>query len=74
MADFDFVIIGAGAAGEACAFEARRLGASVAVIDRELFGGSGPFLACMPSEGPLPPAGGHAIGGDHPWGLGKEHV
>jgi pyruvate/2-oxoglutarate dehydrogenase complex dihydrolipoamide dehydrogenase (E3) component len=29
MDDFDFVVIGAGAAGEAAAFEAPRLGASV---------------------------------------------
>src|SRR5687768_13330130 len=29
---FDFVIIGAGAAGEAAAFEARRFGASVAIV------------------------------------------
>ena len=38
------------AAGEAAAYEARRLGASVAVVDRELFGGSCPFWACMPSK------------------------
>ena len=37
---FDFIIIGAGPAGEAAAYEARERGASVAVIDRDLFGGS----------------------------------
>jgi phosphoglycerate dehydrogenase-like enzyme len=37
---FDLVIIGAGEAGQAAAYEARRRGASVAIIDRELFGGS----------------------------------
>ena len=40
---FDFAIIGAGGAGEAAAHMARARGASVAVIDRELFGGSCPF-------------------------------
>jgi flavin-dependent dehydrogenase len=34
---FDFVVIGAGPAGEAAANEARRHGASVAVVDRDLF-------------------------------------
>lgn len=33
---FDFIVIGAGAAGEAAGHEARRLGASVAVVEREL--------------------------------------
>jgi flavin-dependent dehydrogenase len=47
MDPFDFVIIGAGAGGEAAAHEARRLGASVAIVDRELFGGSCPFWASI---------------------------
>ena len=50
MDQFDFVIVGAGAAGEAAAFEARRRGASVAVVDRDLVGGSCAFWACMPSK------------------------
>ena len=36
---FDFVVIGAGPAGEAAAFKARAMGASVAVVDRRWFGG-----------------------------------
>ncbi|MGI8929523.1 MAG: FAD-dependent oxidoreductase, partial [Candidatus Limnocylindrales bacterium] len=40
--EYEFVIIGAGAAGEAAAHEAIRLGASVAVVERELAGGSCP--------------------------------
>jgi pyruvate/2-oxoglutarate dehydrogenase complex dihydrolipoamide dehydrogenase (E3) component len=67
MDDFDLVVIGAGAAGEAAAFEARRLGATVAIVDRELFGGSCPFWACMPSKALLHAAGIHALGGDYPW-------
>jgi len=67
MDQLDFVIIGAGAAGEAAAHEARRLGASVAIVDRELFGGSCPFWACMPSKTLLHAAGVHAVGGAYPW-------
>ena len=63
----DFVVIGAGAAGEAAAFEARRLGASVVVVERELVGGSCPFWACMPSKALLHAAGIHAVGGDYSW-------
>lgn len=65
--DFDFVIIGAGGAGEAAAHLARSRGASVAIVDRELFGGSCPFWACMPSKTLLHAAGVHAGGGDYSW-------
>jgi dihydrolipoamide dehydrogenase len=64
---FDFVIIGAGAAGEAAAYKARALGASVAIVDRGLFGGSCPFWACMPSKTLLHAAAMHACGGDYDW-------
>jgi pyruvate/2-oxoglutarate dehydrogenase complex dihydrolipoamide dehydrogenase (E3) component len=64
---FDFVIIGAGAAGEAAAYKARALGASVAIVDRDLFGGSCPFWACMPSKTLLHAATMHAYGGDYDW-------
>jgi pyruvate/2-oxoglutarate dehydrogenase complex dihydrolipoamide dehydrogenase (E3) component len=57
---FDFVIIGAGPAGEAAAFKARELGASVAVIDREWFGGSCPHIGCLPSKSLLDGAARHA--------------
>ena len=50
MDSFDFVIIGAGPAGEAAAFKARELGASVAIVDRRWFGGSCPFIGCLPSK------------------------
>ena len=46
---FDFVIIGAGPAGEAAAYNAPARGASVAVPIGKLFGGSCPFWACMPA-------------------------
>ncbi|MEX2135706.1 MAG: NAD(P)/FAD-dependent oxidoreductase [Chloroflexota bacterium] len=67
MDRFDLVIIGAGPAGEAAAFKARKLGASVAIIDRDLFGGACPFFACMPSKSLLHSATVHAGGGDYPW-------
>ena len=63
----EFVIIGAGAAGEAAAHMARARGASVAIVDRELFGGSCPFWACMPSKTLLHAAAVHACGGDYEW-------
>jgi pyruvate/2-oxoglutarate dehydrogenase complex dihydrolipoamide dehydrogenase (E3) component len=64
---FDFVIIGAGPAGEAAAYLARARGATVAVVDRELFGGSCSFWACMPSKTLLHAAAVHAAGGDYDW-------
>ena len=64
---FDIVVIGAGGAGEAAAHLARTRGASVAIVDRELFGGSCPFWACMPSKTLLHAAAIHAAGGDYPW-------
>ncbi|MEO8638405.1 MAG: NAD(P)/FAD-dependent oxidoreductase [Chloroflexota bacterium] len=67
MDRFDVAIIGAGAAGEAAAFKARSLGASVAIVDRDLFGGACPFFACMPSKSLLHSAAVHAGGGDYPW-------
>jgi pyruvate/2-oxoglutarate dehydrogenase complex dihydrolipoamide dehydrogenase (E3) component len=47
---FDFVIIGAGPAGESAALEARHRGASVAIVDRKWFGGSCPHVGCVPSK------------------------
>jgi pyruvate/2-oxoglutarate dehydrogenase complex dihydrolipoamide dehydrogenase (E3) component len=67
MDRFDLVIIGAGPAGEAASTKARERGASVAVVDRYLFGGACPFFACMPSKSLLHSAAVHAAGGDYPW-------
>ena len=64
---YDLAIIGAGEAGQAAAHLARKLGGSVAIVDRELFGGSCPFWACMPSKALLHAAGIHAAGGDYGW-------
>ena len=59
MDSFDFVIIGAGPAGEAAAFEARHRGASVAIVDRRWFGGSCPHIGCVPSKSLLDSAARH---------------
>lgn len=59
MDSFDFVIIGAGPAGESAAFEARHRGASVAVVDRRWFGGSCPHIGCVPSKSILDSAARH---------------
>jgi pyruvate/2-oxoglutarate dehydrogenase complex dihydrolipoamide dehydrogenase (E3) component len=67
LESFDFVVIGAGAAGEAAAYLARERGATVAVIERDLVGGSCAFWACMPSKTLLHAAGIHRLGGDYPW-------
>ncbi|MCJ7710871.1 MAG: NAD(P)/FAD-dependent oxidoreductase [Chloroflexi bacterium] len=64
---FDFVIIGAGSAGEAAASLARARGASVAVVERALVGGACPFWSCMPSKALLHAAAIHARGGDFDW-------
>lgn len=60
QASFDFIVIGAGPAGEAAANKARELDASVAVIDRRWFGGSCPFIGCLPSKALLHGAAEHA--------------
>ncbi len=67
MERFDIVVIGGGSAGEAAVHLATGRGASVAVIDKELFGGSCPFWACMPSKALLHAARVHHGGGDYDW-------
>jgi pyruvate/2-oxoglutarate dehydrogenase complex dihydrolipoamide dehydrogenase (E3) component len=68
METFDFVIIGAGPAGEAAANEARTRGASVAIIDRLWFGGSCPHIGCLPSKSLLHGAAEHAANaGAYSW-------
>jgi pyruvate/2-oxoglutarate dehydrogenase complex dihydrolipoamide dehydrogenase (E3) component len=67
MDHFDFIIIGAGPGGEAAAYEARTRGASVAVVDGDLFGGSCPHWGCIPSKTLLHAAAQHAEGADYDW-------
>ncbi len=64
---YRIAIVGAGAAGEAAAHYAAQRGVSVAIVDRELFGGSCPYWACMPSKALLHAAAVHHAGGDFAW-------
>ena len=64
---FDFVVIGAGASGEAAAGYARARGATVALVERDLFGGTCAFWGCMPSKTLLHAAEIRAYGGDYSW-------
>jgi dihydrolipoamide dehydrogenase len=64
---FDFVVIGAGASGEAAAGHARARGATVALVERDLFGGTCAFWGCMPSKTLLHAAEVRACGGEYPW-------
>jgi len=59
MDELDFIVIGAGPAGEAAAHEARRRKASVAIVDRLWFGGSCPHIGCIPSKSLLDSARRH---------------
>lgn len=67
MDRFDFVVIGAGAGGEAAANAAASRGRSVAVVERELVGGSCSFWACIPSKSLLHSASIERHGGGYPW-------
>jgi pyruvate/2-oxoglutarate dehydrogenase complex dihydrolipoamide dehydrogenase (E3) component len=72
MQTFDFVIIGAGPAGEGAAHKARELGASVAIVDRRWFGGSCPHIGCVPSKALLHAAERHWSGSDYSWQRASE--
>jgi dihydrolipoamide dehydrogenase len=74
MDTFDFVIIGAGPAGEAAAFKARERGSSVAIVDRRWFGGSCPHIGCLPSKALLYSASRHwANPASYPWSKASAH-
>jgi mercuric reductase len=47
---FDLVVIGAGSAAREAAIRAREYGASVALVERGLWGGSCPNVACAPTK------------------------
>ena len=64
---FDLVVIGAGASGEAAADHAALRGASVALIEKDLVGGSCAYWACMPSKALLHAAEVRHGGGEFPW-------
>jgi mercuric reductase len=47
---YDLVVIGSGSAAREAAFRARGYGASVAIVERRLWGGSCPNVACAPTK------------------------
>lgn len=55
MAEFDVIVIGAGAAGEVAAGRIGANGLSVAIVEDRLVGGECSFYACMPSKALLRP-------------------
>ena len=65
--DYDVVVIGAGAGGEAAGTLGAQLGGRIAVVERDLVGGICSFWACMPSKSLLDSAGRRRIGADYPW-------
>lgn len=66
MDRFDFVVIGTGPAGESAANAALERGRTVAVVERELVGGSCSFWACLPSKALLHAASEHRRG-EYSW-------
>jgi pyruvate/2-oxoglutarate dehydrogenase complex dihydrolipoamide dehydrogenase (E3) component len=66
--DYDLVVIGSGASGEAAAFAGAQMGGKVAVVERDLVGGLCSFWACMPTKTLLDSARRRFEGVDYPWG------
>jgi pyruvate/2-oxoglutarate dehydrogenase complex dihydrolipoamide dehydrogenase (E3) component len=65
--DYDVIVIGAGAGGEAAGSLSAQLGGRVAVVERDLIGGLCGFWACMPSKTLLDSAARHHLDGRYPW-------
>lgn len=70
--DYDAIVIGAGAAGEAAGSLGAELNGKIAVVERDLVGGLCNFWACMPSKTLLDSAARRALGDDYPWKRASE--
>src|SRR5665811_1597046 len=66
-AEYDLVVIGGGSAAFAAAIKARDLGASVAIVERGLLGGTCVNIGCVPSKALLRPADAYWKAGHHPF-------
>jgi dihydrolipoamide dehydrogenase len=65
--DYDLLVIGTGAAGEAAAYGGSANGGKVAVVENSLVGGLCSFWACMPTKTLLDSSRRRWEGVDYPW-------
>lgn len=70
--NYDVIVVGGGASGEAAASLGAELGGKVALVERDLVGGECGFWACMPSKSLLDSASRRAIGAEYSWNRASE--